>query len=83
MTSGASLRVADVQDKYGEASLMTSNASLRMTEDQDKYGETSLMTGEHAPEAAFQACGASAREGLLLGNGRSACPTRRQSASGE
>jgi len=48
---------------------MTRSASLRSTDAQDKYGETSLMTGRHAPEAAFQARGASKGEGFLLEKG--------------
>jgi len=44
MTRSASLRLTNVQDKYGETSLMTRSASLRLTNVQDKYGETSLMT---------------------------------------
>jgi len=58
--------LTDVQDKYGETSLMTSGASLRLTGVQDKYGETSLMTRSEAPEAAFPARGASKKEGLFL-----------------
>jgi len=53
---------------------MTSGAFLRLTDVQDKYGETSLMTRSDAPEAAFQARGASKKEGLfLLEKGRSSC----------
>jgi hypothetical protein len=66
MTRSASLRLTGAQDKHGETSLMTRSASLRLTGVQDKYGETSLMTGRHAPEAAFQARGASKKEELFL-----------------